>query len=42
MLNNAFARTAGSSIWLDIAVLIGFSFLLFYISIRNIQKKWIL
>lgn len=42
MLNNAFARNAASSIWLDIAVLIGFSFLLFYISIRNIQKKWIL
>lgn len=42
LLNQAFARTEGSGVWFDIAVLTGFSFLLFYISIRNIKKKWIL
>jgi len=42
MLNNALMKTGMLNIWLDFTILAGFSVLLFYISMRNIQRKWIL
>ena len=42
MLNNALMKTGMLNIWLDITILAGFTVLLFYISMRNIQRKWIL
>jgi len=42
MLNGAIMHTGLLNIWLDFVILLGFAGLLFYISQRNIRRKWIL
>jgi hypothetical protein len=42
MLNHALMKTGMLNIWLDVLILAGYSLLLFYVSMRNIQRKWIL
>jgi len=42
MLKNAVLHTGAINIWLDLAALVGFSVLLFYICQRNIKRKWII
>ena len=42
MLNGALRQTGMIDSWVDAAILIGFSLLLFWLSLRNIEKKWIL
>lgn len=42
MLNHAVIRTGTLNIWTDLAFLIGFAALLFYICQLNIKRKWIL
>lgn len=42
ILNIALIKRGTMSVWFDFLILSGFSVLLFYISMRNIQRKWIL
>lgn len=42
ILHIALVKSGMMSVWLDILILSVFSVLLFYISMRNIQRKWIL
>ena len=42
MLNGAIMHTGLLNIWLDFVILLGFVGLLFYISQRNIKRKWII
>jgi ABC-2 type transport system permease protein len=42
MLNGAIMHTGLMNIWLDFIILLGFAGLLFFISQRNIKRKWIL
>lgn len=42
ILNIALIKSGMMSVWFDLLILSGFSVLLFYISMRNIQRKWIL
>jgi ABC-2 type transport system permease protein len=42
MLNGAIMHTGILNIWLDFVILLGFAGLLFFISQRNIKRKWIL
>ncbi len=42
MLNNSFMKTGMLNVGYDAIILTGFSILLFYVSMRNIQRKWIL
>lgn len=42
VLNGALLNTGLINMWVDIAALIGFTVLLFIISLNNINKKWIL
>lgn len=41
MLNGAIMHTGLLDIWIDLVILLGFAGLLFHISQRNIQRKWI-
>jgi len=42
ILHIALVKSGTMSVWLDLLILSVFSVLLFYISMRNIQRKWIL
>jgi ABC-2 type transport system permease protein len=42
LLNQAVTQTGLMNVWLDLALLIGFSVLLFYFCEWNIKRKWIL
>lgn len=42
MLNGALMKTGTMSVWFDVIILAVFSVLLFSVSMRNIQRKWIL
>ncbi len=42
LLNGGLRQSAMMSVWANAAILAGFALLLFWLSLRNIEKKWIL